>query len=79
MKEAGHVVVCLPEDAWNLMIETLYMDSQSSFFDDDLRQDITEAIESIVYVKWPDDECPDCDNSGFVAEDEPCSCEVDLE
>ena len=55
MKEAGHVVVCLPGDAWNLMIETLYMDSQSSFFDDDLRREITEAIESIVYVRRPDE------------------------
>tara|TARA_R100000329_G_scaffold80122_2_gene68555 strand:- start:2099 stop:2278 length:180 start_codon:yes stop_codon:yes gene_type:complete len=55
MKEAGHVVVCLPADAWNLMIETLYMDSQSSFFDDDLRREITEAIESIVYVRRPDE------------------------
>ena len=53
---AGNVIVCLPEDAWNLMIETLYMDSQSSFFEDDLRRDIAEAIESIVYVKWPKDE-----------------------
>jgi len=52
----SNVVVSVPAQAWDLMLETLHMDSQSSFFDDDLRKKITEALESIIYVGGESDE-----------------------
>ena len=30
--------------AWNLLEETLYMDSESKYFDEDLKQEISEAL-----------------------------------
>ena len=38
---------------WNLMLETLYMDSESSSFDYELREEITNALEEIQTIKKP--------------------------
>jgi len=38
---------------WNLMLETLYMDSESSRFDSDLREELTNALEEIQTIKKP--------------------------
>lgn len=38
---------------WNLMLETLYMDSESSRFDSDLREELKEALEEIQTIKKP--------------------------
>ena len=39
--------------AWNLLEETLYMDSQSSSFDYELREELTNALEEIQTIKKP--------------------------
>ena len=39
--------------AWNLLEETLYMDSESKYFDEDLKQEISEALEEIQTIKKP--------------------------
>tara|TARA_R100001463_G_scaffold136467_1_gene201888 strand:+ start:658 stop:948 length:291 start_codon:yes stop_codon:yes gene_type:complete len=38
---------------WNLMLETLYMDSESSRFDSDLREELKEALEEIETINKP--------------------------
>ena len=39
--------------AWNLLNETLWMDTESSIFDFDLREELKEALEEIQYIKKP--------------------------
>lgn len=39
--------------AWNLLNETLWMDTESSVFDCDLREELKEALEEIQYIKKP--------------------------
>ena len=38
---------------WNLMLETLYMDSESSRFDSNLREELKEALEEIETINKP--------------------------
>lgn len=45
------VVIVAPADAWDLLRETLKVDSQSSAFDKDLRGQICEALESLVVLR----------------------------
>lgn len=47
----SHVTVRIPEAAWDLLAETLRMDSKSSAFDPDLRREIAEAYESVRLVR----------------------------
>tara|TARA_E500000305_G_C3981193_1_gene216940 strand:+ start:460 stop:750 length:291 start_codon:yes stop_codon:yes gene_type:complete len=39
--------------AWNLLNETLWMDTESSIFDFDLREELKEALEEIQYIDKP--------------------------
>jgi hypothetical protein len=48
--EEGEVMVCMPTWAWNILIETLEMDSVSGAFDRALRQDILRALDAIEEV-----------------------------
>ncbi len=44
------VVIVAPAEAWDLLRETLEVDSRSSAFDKDLRGQICEALESLVVL-----------------------------
>lgn len=43
-------IIKVPKENLDLLLETLYLDSQSSSFDKELKNDITKALESIEYV-----------------------------
>lgn len=43
----------IEKGAWNLLNETLWMDTESSTFDCDLREELKEALEEIQYIKKP--------------------------
>ena len=45
-----NVVIRMPEWAWELMTETLWMDSESGMFDCDLREDLKTALETYEYL-----------------------------
>lgn len=45
------VTIKMPVWAWELMTETLWMDSESGMFDCDLREDLKTALESYEYVE----------------------------
>lgn len=51
------VVLVIPRDEWEVLSETLELDSQSAAFDRELRQDIRSALDSVV----------ECDNTAHVA------------
>jgi len=68
-------IIKVPKEHLDLMLETLYLDSESSIFDYELREDITKALDSIEWVSdlskpkddsimadyFEGDECPFCD------------------
>jgi len=43
----------VPAHSWDVMAETLAMDSESSSFDPDLRRQISEALQSVEVVDEP--------------------------
>lgn len=44
-----YVKLRIPEEDWELLAETLHMDSKSSTFDHSLRNDIAKALDNIQY------------------------------
>lgn len=45
------ITVTLPEDNWDLIVETLEMDASSSVFDRELREQLRQALDSIVVIE----------------------------
>ena len=52
-KETKYTYLKVPSSEWNLLEETLYMDSESSSFDYELREELTEALETVQTIKEP--------------------------
>lgn len=52
-KETEYTYLKIPSSEWNLMEETLYMDSESKYFDYDLREELTEALETVQTIREP--------------------------
>lgn len=44
------VLLRIPEDAWDVIWETLMLDSESSAFDSDLRSQIKDALDRVQVV-----------------------------
>ena len=51
--ETEYTYLKVPSSEWNLLEETLYMDSESKYFDYDLREELTEALETVQTIKEP--------------------------
>ena len=52
-KETEYTYLKVPSSEWNLLEETLYMDTQSSMFDYELREELTEALETVQTIDKP--------------------------
>ena len=52
-KETEYTYLKVPSSEWNLLEETLYMDTQSSMFDYELREELTEALETVQTIREP--------------------------
>lgn len=42
-----HTIICIPTKHWEVLEETLGMDSQSSMYDTDLKKDINDALDEL--------------------------------
>lgn len=52
-KETKYTYLKVPSSEWNLLEETLYMDTESKYFDYDLREELSEALETVQTIKEP--------------------------
>ena len=48
-----HTIICIPTKHWDVLEETLAMDSQSSMYDADLKKDINDALEELAQSTLP--------------------------
>lgn len=72
-KKEERVLLSIPKDAWETLEETLEMDSISSAFDEDLREEISKALGKVkdasAIAKALEEFVNDVDATGGVAED----------
>jgi hypothetical protein len=47
------IVVRADDDDWDLLAETLYMDTRSKRFDPELRDDLEAVLDRLVVKPWP--------------------------
>ena len=52
-EKTGYVYLKIPREEWDVMAETLSMDVESPAFDNKLRQKISEAFNTIEFIKHP--------------------------
>ena len=52
-KVTEYTYLKVPSYEWNLLEETLYMDTESKYFDYELREELTEALETVQTIKEP--------------------------
>jgi len=52
-KVTEYTYLKVPSSEWNLLEETLYMDSESKYFDYDLREELSEALETVQTIDKP--------------------------
>ena len=48
-----HTIICIPNEHWGVLEETLAMDSQSSMYDADLKKDINDALDELEQSMLP--------------------------
>ncbi len=42
-----HTIICIPTEHWDVLEETLGLDSQSSMYDTDIKEDINAALDEL--------------------------------
>ena len=50
MNKSEYDYIKVPKEHLELMMETLYLDTQCSMFDEELKTSITNALESVVFL-----------------------------
>ena len=48
-----HTIISIPTDHWQVLEETLSLDSQSSMYDADLKKDINDALDELEQSMLP--------------------------
>lgn len=73
-KKERRLLISIPEDSWDILEETLESDSKSSAFDENLREEISEALaqtkDASKIAKALEEFVDDINVTGGVVEDE---------